>query len=57
MEKVGNVKFDLENFVKRFEEIHTVIDNIASFIYYDEMQKESCIVFSHRCKKQLLLDK
>jgi len=57
VEKVGNVKFDLENFVKRFEEIHTVIDNIASFIYYDEMQKESCIVFSHRCKKQLLLDK
>ncbi|WP_199119362.1 hypothetical protein [Pedobacter sp. ASV28] len=37
VEKLGNVEVDLENFVERFEEIKTALDNIASYLYYDEM--------------------
>lgn len=40
VEKMGNVVVDLENFVKQFEHISIVLDNIASSLYYDEYQEQ-----------------
>lgn len=38
--KLGNIEVDLENFVSRFEEIHIVLDRIATFLYYHEIQDD-----------------
>jgi hypothetical protein len=38
--KFGNVEVDLENFIIRIDEIHTFLDNVASFLYHNEIPDE-----------------
>jgi hypothetical protein len=40
VEELGNVEVDLENFVTRFEEIKIVLDNIANYLYHNEIPDE-----------------
>jgi hypothetical protein len=37
---IGNVCIDLENFVARFTAIHEKLDQITSFLYYQEFREE-----------------
>lgn len=37
--QVGNIEIDLENFVTRFEDIRLTLDNISSFLYYQELNQ------------------
>ena len=37
IDKLGNVEVDLENFIKRFERIKEVLDERASYFFYQEL--------------------
>lgn len=40
IEAIGNVEIDLENFIKRFEIIHTELENISSWLYHHELYQD-----------------
>ena len=40
VDEIGNVEIDLENFVARFKTIHENLENLSSFLFYQELNHD-----------------